>query len=500
VNSPANTALPLHRALERQAAALPNKIFIHHKRESYSYAQVDEMVRSHAGFLRAHGLARGDRVCLMLPRMPELIVAFLAATRIGALPVPVNYLLPAEHITRFVRTMRPGVIVSHDKVVSPFLDDALAGEERLLRIDVSGRMNRWLPWWECFEVSGREGEWEAASEDVAYLNFTTGSSGQPKRALATHANIFWNTRAAVEALALSGDDVHLCMFAAFAHPHELFARPLYTGASLVLLEELSPRTLLEAINRHEVSCLMGLAPMYAMLAAHGGGKEMPSLRVAESGGMYTRPEVNEAFVQTFGQPILSVWGSTETTGIALANTPDEYRTDGSMGCVCPQYQARLIDEAGEEAAPGEIGELCLRGPGVVDSYEGLALPRDREGWYVSGDMARRDETGYYYFAGRKNEMFKVAGLKVHPAQIELILLEHPAVAEAAVVGIQDRRKGMVAKAFLVLRLGQSVAHDDIVDFCRKRMPSYMVPRQIELRDALPKIGSGKINKKLLLPQ
>jgi len=499
VKSSAITALPLHRVLAAQAGALPEKIFLYHKDGNYSYAQLHDLVRRHAGFLLAHGVGRGDRVCLLLPRVPELIVSFLAATRIGALPVPVNYLLPAEHVVQFLRDLQPRAIIAHDKLVPSVLDEFLAEEDQLLRIDVSNRRSRWVPWRQAFGEAIGTGEWEPASENLAYLNLTTGSSGQPKGALATHANIYWNTRAAVEALTLTQDDVHLCMFAAFAHPHELFARALYTGASLVMLEELSPRILVATIRRHGVSCLMGLAPMYAMLAAHGGSLDMPSLRVAESGGMYTRPEINEAFFRAFGRPILSVWGSTETTGIALANTPDGYRIDGSMGRVCPHYQARLVDEEGGDVPSGEIGELCLRGPGVVGGYEGLTLATDRDGWYLSGDMARRDEA-WYYFAGRKNEMIKVAGLKVHPAQIELVLLEHPMVAEAAVVGIPDRRKGAVAKAFVVAMLGQGVDRDELLHFCKQRMPSYMVPRQLEVWDSLPKIGSGKINKRLLLEQ
>ncbi len=487
----------LNQALENQATALPEKTFISSRGEDYSYAQVHDLVGRHAGFLLSLGVGQGDRVCLMLPRTPELIIAFLAATKIGALPVPVNYLLAPDTVFSFIQSVNPRVIVSHDKLVSAALAELPAGAGQPLCIDVAGRINNWLPWRYAFAGQMQASHWMPGPEDLAYLNFTTGSSGQPKGARATHANIYWNTRAAVDALSLGQEDVHLCMFAAFAHPHELFARALLTGASLVLQEELNPRRLLATIRRHGVTCLMGLAPMYAMMASHCGGEALPSLRIAESGGMYTRPEINEHFLGAFGRPILSVWGSTETTGIALANRTDSYRTDGTMGMLCPHYQARLVNEAGEEIAPGEIGELCLQGPGMVGGYEGEVLTTDQDGWYLSGDMASRDEDGFYYFAGRKSEMIKVAGLKVHPTQIELLLLTHPAIAEAAVLGMPDRRKGAVAQAFLVAKPGQVLDQDDIVRYCKDRVPSYMVPKRIEVRDSLPKIGSGKINKKLL---
>lgn len=209
-----------------------------------------------------------------------------------------------------------------------------------------------VPWKTCIEHSPTP-PLVLLPDDCAYLNFTTGSSGFPKGALCTHAHLFWNTRSAVEIFQMTADDVHLCMFASFSHPHEIFCRALYTGASLVLLTEISPKAIAKTIIRHRVTCMMGLAVMYKMMARHCKEVALPRLRIAESGGMFTDQEIHRNFLDAFGLPILSVWGSTETSGIALANAPDQYRTDGSMGKPCPCYQVRLVDEEGQEVAPGK---------------------------------------------------------------------------------------------------------------------------------------------------
>lgn len=491
-------AITLNRALQLQAQNFPNKIFIYHKDGNYTYGKTNELVNRFAAYLQAHGIKANDKVCLMLPRVPELIIAFLATTKIGVSSVPVNYLFPARVVVDFVRRVAPKAIVSNTKLTSPELDTCL-GDLNLLCIDTDNTKDGWVPWRSTVAVSGEGGDSVAQADDLAYLNYTTGSSGQPKGALATHANIYWNTRSAVETFGLNAEDVHLCMFASFAHPHEIFARPLYTGASLVLQEEINPKTIIRTINRYSVSCMMGLAPMYEAMATHCRSMTVDSLRLAESGGMFTRRSINESFRQHFGLPIFSVWGSTETTGIALANTEAAYRIDGSMGRVCPYYQVKLIDEAGRDVtASGEVGEMLLKGPGVISGYNDGFCCRNEEGWYASGDMVKKDESGFFYFVERKSCMIKLAGLKVYPLQIELCLMEHPDIVDIAVLGLPDARKGCIPIAFVVAKENIRLENDGILAFCKGRLPSYMIPKKIEVVASLPKIGSGKTDKRALI--
>lgn len=493
------TEITLNKALELQVLRNPDKIFIHHKNRSYTYGEAYTHICNLSATFTQAGIGKNDKICLMLPRIPELIIAFLAVARIGALPAPVNYLAHPDSITEFLRLLQPDAIISAKKHIAPRVDQEFAQAKKILCIDTDNCQPGWMGWQLAVAGLGANEATPALTSDVAYLNFTTGTSGFPKGAITTHANIYWNTRAAVEALQLDDQDVHLCMFASFAHPHELFARALYTGTSLVLLEEISPKTIVGAINRYGVTSMMGLAPMFASMAEHCGAATICSLRIAESGGMFTRKSIHEVFFRAFGIPILSVWGSTETTGIALANTPTDYRMDGSMGKVCPSYQVKLLDEDGRQVTDsGEVGELFFKGQGVVSGYEGNPHLQQDGGWYASGDMARVDERGFYYFVERKSGMIKVAGLKVSPLQVELTILEHPKVAEAAVVGIPDQRKGAVPLAVVIIKDGLVLEKDELQTFCKTRLPSYMLPKRFEVVDDLPRIGSGKINKRALL--
>jgi long-chain acyl-CoA synthetase len=191
-----------------------------------------------------------------------------------------------------------------------------------------------------------------------------------------------------------------------------------------------------------------------------------------------------------------VWGSTETNGVAIANTFDDYQTSGSMGKGCPYYDIRLMSD-GREVGPGEIGELFFKGPGISRRYNGYPSLTDSEGWYASGDLATKDENGFFHFVERKNGMVKSAGLKVYPLQVELSLINHPGIKEIAVLGIPDSRKGAVLKAFVVLQDNVQVDADDLRSFCKGRIPNYMIPKEFEFLGDLPKIGSGKINKKAI---
>ena len=481
-------------ALEKNSREQPAKPFILSHESSLTYGEVARLAAGFAGFLTSQGVGRGDRVCLLLPRTPELIISLLGAMRIGAVPVPVNYTLGTDAVRRFVASVAPAMTVAHEKILRQHRLDQCrpAGGHMVV---VGNEMEGCVPWrLACVPADGGlPGAF--APGDVAYLNYTTGSTGVPKGAVTTHANIFWNTKSAVEVFGITGDDVHLCMFASFAHPHELFARALYTGGTVVLLEEINPKTIARTIRDRGVTCMMGLAPMYDMLITHCADEGLNRLRVAESGGMYTRPDIVVDFQRHFGIPVLSVWGSTETTGVALANKPAEFRADGSAGKACPYYGVRLVDEEGRDVGDGEVGELVFSGPGVVAAYREDAPFPMVDGCYHSGDLAYRDAEGNHYFVERKTGLLKVAGMKVYPLQIELVLQFHPSVKEAAVIGVEDRLRGVVPKAFLVARDGCRIDTDELRRFCRGRLADLMIPRSMQVVADFPRIGSGKVDKR-----
>jgi len=489
-------ARTLNSALEAWAADTPEKIFMYHRSASYTYERTALLVDRFSAFLQSRGVQAGGTVCLMLPRTPELILAFLSATKIGAIPCPVNYLSTPGDIVGFIKEASPSVMVASTEIVPDAVLQELRQAAEILCVDTDNSEDDWVTWSSTISHHLRADCPPLSISDLAYYNFTTGSSGKPKGALTTHENIYWNTRSMVEMFALSENDVHLCMFAAFAHPHEIFARALYTGASIVLLQEINPRTIIQTINRYSVTCIMGLAVMYEALVNHCASMSAESLRMVESGGMYTRQDLNERFQAAFGLPIFSVWGSTETNGVAIANTFDEFQSNGSMGKVCPFYEIRLLSD-GREVGTGEVGELFIKGPGISSRYNGYPSLTDDDGWYASGDLATKDENGFYHFVERKSGMVKMAGLKVYPLQIELSLIKHPGIKEIAVLGVADDRKGAVPKAFVVREENVPLNSDDLRLFCKGRIPNYMIPKEFEFLEELPKIGSGKIDKKAI---
>ena len=482
----------------------PEKAAIIYRDTQMTHRDLEEAATKVAKALMSLGVKKGDRVALMLPRIPELIIGFLGAAMVQGIVVPINFEGLDGEIRVTLSDISPRCLIVHDQFLE-LARRAIPPDSNMMVVVVgSGASRHELPWEEMLRDKGSYSPStdEITGEDITYLNYTSGSTGNSKGAVTSHSNIYWNTVASVEALRLTPDDIHLCIFAPFAHPHEIFARPLYLGGTIVLVDKIYPKSVLEAVQNHRVTCIMGLAPMYASLleVLEHKSYDLSSLRILESGGMYTRAELIEGFRQRLGVPILPVWGSTETTGIAIANRPGERNFPGSIGSPCPTYEVSVVDETARELPPREIGELIFKGPGVVRGYYQDTIHNQscfKDGWYHSGDLAKRDEEGNFYFIERKSGMMKVAGLKVYPLEIELALMGHPDIKEVAVISSKDERRGEVPKALIVMKNGRDLTEKEVLEFCRERMPNYKVPRIVEVREALPKFGSGKINKKIL---
>jgi acyl-coenzyme A synthetase/AMP-(fatty) acid ligase len=490
--------MTLVEQLERNARELPDKTAIIFHDTVLSYRELNDTVNRAANALLGLGVRKGDRVGLMLPRIPELVISFLAAAKVRGIVAPVNSELPAEKVKTVMESISMRCLIVHSS-----FSELLSGGSQMPVITVGENAGKHLFWDEILkrEKSYNPG-FDIKNDDVVYLNYTSGCAGDSKGAITTHANIYYNTIASVDALGLTPDDVHVCMFAPFAHPHEIFARSLYLGGTGVLVDRIYPKSLAEAISSHRVTCVMGLAPMYENLleALEHRRYDISSLRIPESGGMHTLTDLVEKFRQKTGVPVIPVWGSTETTGIAIANRPGSRIIPGSIGKPCPYYEVKIADDKGSEVPHGEIGEMVFKGPAVVQGYyENVSECKIyfRDGWFYSGDLGRRDDESNFYFAGRKTGMMKVAGLKVYPLEIESVLMEHPGIKEAAVVSAKDKLRGEVPRAVIVARNGRQLTEKEILVFCRERLAHYKVPRIIEIRAALPKIGSGKIDKKAL---
>ncbi|MBN1592040.1 MAG: acyl--CoA ligase, partial [Candidatus Coatesbacteria bacterium] len=303
-----------------RAESFPNKTAIVHKDLSLDFETLHGLVERCAAGLHGRGLGKGSRISLLLEKTPELVISFIAAARLGSLVVPLNYQLRPAVLGKIISDYNIDCLVVGAKFLK-LLSDVPTGHkalEKLVVCEAGADQAENLIRFEDLLDQGADGleQIEVDDDEPFYLNFTSGTTGIPRAAVTTHANLFYNTIASVETLGLRHNDVHLCMFPAYLHPHEIFLRGVYLGGASVLENSLFPKSVAKAVSEHGVTCMMGAATLYERLLPFAGNPEFDygSLRIAESGGMITRETLNRAFEAAFGVPITPVWGSTETAG------------------------------------------------------------------------------------------------------------------------------------------------------------------------------------------
>ncbi len=493
--------MTINEMLRRSAARYPDKIAIRQESRTVTYEEFLHRSEGLAAALVKCGLKKGDRVGVLLPKAPEIIISFLGIAMAGCVFVPLDPTPPRTNLRYVLDLTSPRALIVNAELYPalsgcdlPCEDIIVEGEKPSLQC---------LGWDEITSrdpavLSGPVDLPAAADSDVVYLNFTSGTTGTPKGAVTTHANIYWNTLSAVETLHLVPDDVHLCMFPVFVHPHELFARSLFLGGTAVLVDSIYPKTVAKTVAEHKVTAMMAVAAIYdAFTRQHETSPlDFSCLRVPESGGSFAGSALVGKFQELFGTPVYPVWGSTESTGIALATPPEKgmYRPD-AMGKPCRYYEVKIVEEDGSPAPPGVIGEMLVKGPGVCTAYYRNSSESDlhiRDGWFATGDLARCDDEGFFYFVDRKTRMMKVAGMKVFPLEIEKVIQGHPKVCEVAVSKVYDRVHGEMPKAYIVLKDGESIDKNEIRKYCEATIAGFKIPRSIKVVEALPKTPGGKI--------
>ena len=445
---------------------------------SFTWSELDDAVHRAAAGLVDLGVEPGQLVGLVLPRTPALAVVFLAIARVGALAVPINHKLRTKWITAQLDGLT-GLVVD-TALASALPDEAqVTGwrttPDRLLES----------------EPVGPKRTFSAMPETVCYLNCTSGSTGRPKRAVTTNAQIMANARATVQSSGQEADDVFWCLFAPFAHPHEFFHRSLISGAAFVMIDTMSPRVVSRAVATNGVSHVLAL-PGFVELWLDSGllAETANSPRIIEAGGSIVTPDLHLRMGEAFSGQFFAVWGSTETTGVAIVSR-------GQGGDLLSGYALKVIDEAGRALTTGEVGELCLSGPAVVSGYSPASadpVAPFNNGWFHTGDLVSVDSLGKVHFLGRRSTLLKVGGARVFPAEVERVLCAHPLVSEAVVVGIPDRRRGEIPVALVV---ASSELKDDpgrLSVHCRERLAVYKVPRQTVFVDALPRLPGGKVDR------
>ncbi len=493
--------LTLPARLQQTAAAHPDATALILGATKVSYAELKEQAGQVASLLRAAGLSAGDRVAIMLPNLLAFPPLFFGALQAGAVVVPMNPLFKKREIEYYLEDSGASILFA---VESP--DAAVAAEAQGVPLRTIGA-DGLAPHLEGHAAS--EEVTERTLEDDAVILYTSGTTGRPKGAQLTHRNIGTNADTVVETLIhlKSGESVLGCLplFHVFGLTCSLVTS-VTVGATLAMITRFDPAQAVATIKDREVSIFIGVPTMYgAVLAAAKDTPEaLSTLRLAVSGGASLPVELLRKFEATFGCVILEGYGLSETSPAACFNHPEDERRPGSIGRAVRGCEIQVVGPDGEPIAADDeesIGEVWIRGENIMKGYWGrpdaTAEAITADGWFRSGDLARRDNDGNHYIVDRTKDMIIRGGLNVYPREIEEVLYEHPAVAEAAVVGVPHPELGQEIAAHVVLAEGATAAPEELQEHVKSQVAPYKYPRTVTVQDGLPKTATGKILKREL---
>lgn len=533
------TEQPLHECLRQHARAQPDATAIVWYGTTLSWRELDDWSDALGAHLQQLGVAKGEPVALFLGNCPQYIVAHYAIQKIGAIVCPCGPLNKAHELEYQLGDLQARVIIAADALLPVVAEvrertalahvlamraaDLLPPEPTLALPAELQAAPAPLPEGvaDALQIakqgaqSGRRPTPVSISmDDVALMTYTSGTTGLPKGAMLSYGNAWFKTDATVRATGLGLGDVSLSAAPLYHIAGMLMGvnAPIYAGAAQVLLYRFDPLAVLQAIDRYRVTHWYSIAPMnVACMQVPGAERfDLSSLRrnpVTSFGISFTEPLAAQWRAFTGGDCLCheAAYGLSETHTMDTVMPADAIRW-GTHGKPVAGATIRVIDpETGADQPAGEVGEIILRSPGNFKGYwnkpEATAKTL-KDGWVWTGDQGRLDAEGYLTFIGRTKEMIKVSGYSVFPEEVETILIKHPAIAQAAVLGVPDADKGEVVKAFVVRKRGQALAADELIAWCRDNMAPYKAPRQVRFIDALPATGAGKVLRRLLrdLPQ
>jgi len=479
----------------------------------YSFAQIHERTNRVANLLKAMKVAVGDRVMMGVIDGPDFPAVFLGAIRMGAVAVAINtYLKPTDYEYYVNDSGAKVLFIDHSLV--PIIEEIRANLTNVQRIVVSGRKVEGYPFLDDLmaEHSAAAEVHPASGDDVAFLLYSSGSTGAPKGVVHTHAHIYWATE--LFGLGIQGvraGDIIQCppkMFFAFGLGNQVYF-PLRAGATVIVNPEpATPARIWDLWLKHEPTIVMSVPTLYAgmlKIAETEIGQErtrraLRRLRYGVSGGEGLPAPLYERWQEFAGLEILDGVGTTEMTHMFILNHPGR-SVPGSCGRVVDGYRAVVVDEDGRELPTGEVGNLLVCGPSAMVEYwnkpEKTAATM-RDGGVLTGDKARFDEDGNIYLVGRSDDMLRVGGVWVSPLEVETALTRHPAVLECAVIGFPDENSMIKPKAFVVLGDKTSANQDrmeqELKEFCRSQLAHIKCPRWIVILPELPKATTGKIQR------
>jgi len=505
--------------LERNATLLPERTAIWFGEKRFTYAQLNGAANQVAHGLEALGIGHGDKVLLSCPNLPYFPIIYFGILKAGAVVVPINVLLKGQEIAYHLKDSEakayfcfegtpelPMGVEGHAGFVAagscPHFFMITADPAKPASIEGVQTLSMLM---KDQPPTGSHALTDA--NDTAVILYTSGTTGKPKGAELSHANILMNALACHALLRQTADDVHLVvlpLFHSFGQIVQMNAG-LLAGAALVFLPRFDPDAAFRAMQAHHVTIFVGVPSMYIALLHLPGAAERHDLhaitsrlRLGASGGSPLPVEVIRQFEERFGVPILEGYGLSETSPVATFSFLDFDRIPGCVGKAIWGTEVRIVDSSDVPVATGVVGEIVIRGHNVMKGYynrpEETAMAI-RDGWFHSGDLGRMDEAGNVFVVDRIKDMIIRNGFNVYPRELEEVLMTHPAIAQAAVVGVPHVTQGEEIKAVIVLKPDMTASPEEVVTWCRERMASYKCPRLVDIVAALPMTATGKILKR-----
>ncbi len=502
----------LVHTLSQTALKHPDHTAVIFEGQSFSYAQLNTYITKFASGLSKLGIEKGDKVALIVGNSPHFIIALYGALKAGAAVIPVNPLYSPDELIYILTNGDAKAVITLDlflplvEKASPILPNIehfiICETKQEHPYDFSDNKLKSFT-----NVVGHgdvtfEGP-ELHEEDLAVILYTSGTTGKPKGAMLTHKNLYSNAIDAGHFLSFTSTEKVIATLPAF-HVFCLTVAlnaPLMYGATVILVPKFSPSEIFNIIRTQKATVFAGVPTMYNFLYQFPEGKteDFESIRLCISGGSSLPVALLENFEKKFNVMISEGYGLSEASPVTTFNPLDKPRKAGSIGTNISNVENKIVNELGEEVPVGVVGELIARGPNIMKGY--YNMPEEtamtiRDGWLYTGDLARKDEDGYFFIVDRKKEMIIVGGFNVYPREVEEILYNHPEIVECAVIGLPDDNFGESVKAYVVSK-NPSLSEETLVEYCMAHLAKYKVPKSIEFISELPKNATGKILRRAL---
>ncbi|MCA1831969.1 MAG: long-chain fatty acid--CoA ligase [Actinomycetota bacterium] len=496
----------LSELVRESAARLPEKAALIFRGQPIKYAEIEREVERAAAGLIALGVTPGDRVGVLVHNVPHFVYAFYGLLRAGAVMVPLNTMFTGEEIGTILTDSETRVVIAAEPYAR-LIDGIRDTLPMLEHVVVVGAGPVGTITWEQMVGSGRGPAAVATGDDdLACLAYTSGTTGTPKGAMLSHRNLLANIEqmSNTPMLAENEDDVILLVLPLF-HIYAMnviLGLTLKVGATALIMERFDPVSSLEHVEKHSVSVLFGAPPMFiAWLNTPGVERyDLSKVRLAVSGAAPLPAAVLEEFERRLGITIWEGYGLTETSPAVTSNVMGSVAKPGSIGKPLPGVEVRIVDEDGDDVEEGDPGELVVRGPNVFGGYWRQQEASDAvfmDGWFRTGDIGYADADGYIFLIDRSKDLVIVSGFNVYPREVEEVLVRHPKVAEAAVIGVPHPYTGEAVKAICALRPGVSASEEEVIEFCGRSLARFKCPQSVEFVDELPHHVTGKVLRRAL---